>query len=262
MNRKLMGLVLAMACAAVLLASVNEMVRRVSTFHKQSGHETYVFSRIGVRSFSYADRPVTIEDDVDENDQRFVVVRYGDETLRLPVTIPGIEGLPGLGRYENWLAVLRFAPLSGRTVQQLQQDIETGSVRDRLAIVTRTPRPGSESGSWSEVWRHDWIFDLYEFMPDGSIEHDRRRFPVSKGYGRSAGSDDWGVEELAEGSWQFQAALFVMPKTRSPKYTYIDDGRASMGWTLPVASLSSLGLIAAIIIAFAPRRNDNAPAAG
>lgn len=262
MNHKLIGLILAVACTAVFLTSVIEMARRVSTAHKQSGHETYVFSRLNVRSFNYAGRPVTIEDDTDEHGQRFVVVRYSDETLRLPVTIPGTEGLPGLAPYENWLGVLRFAPLSGRTVQKLQQEIDSGTVRDRLAIVTRTPRPGSEAGSWSEVWRHDWIFDFYEFMPDGSIEHDRRRFPVSKGYGRNAGSDDWGIEELAEGSWQFQAALLVMPKTRSPKYTFVDDGRASMGWTLPVASLSSLGLIAAIVIAYSPRRNDNEPDAG
>ena len=54
------------ACAlAVLVASARSMAVRVSDFHRTSKRETFAFKPVGLREFTYANRPVSITDETD-----------------------------------------------------------------------------------------------------------------------------------------------------------------------------------------------------
>ena len=56
------------------------------------------------------------------------------------------------------------------------------------------------------------------------------------------------ITPLQERTWQYQAALHAIPKLNVPKYRFKDTAMKAMGWTLPVAMFSGLGVIAGIAL--------------
>lgn len=243
----------------VLLVSGVGMARRISAFHRREPPRVWAFQPVGERAFGYAGRSVSL---VDERDAQgdWLVVRYGDEEARLRVTIPGNPNLPGLLPHNDWMRVLRFAESSGVSIGQLQERIAAGQERDRLVIVTRTPMPGSDPETYGAVNKKGWTFDFYEFLPEGRIEHEQLGFPV-----RARPSLTRAVKGEApkkplrpvvqEGTWQFQAAMHVMPTGQGPATQgFRNDALSAAGWTLPAASLSFLALMASLALALAPRR--------
>jgi hypothetical protein len=224
----------ALLSLAVFVVSGREMARRIDEYYRTTDRRQYYFSRIDDREFVFAGKPVTIRDERGSDGGESVVVRYGDGDLRLAPTIPPASTqLPGLTRHEDWMRVLRFAE-SGRTsYEEFRRQVETARIRDRLAIVVRTPLSGSGRPELGEAFRKEWAFDFYELKPEGGFAHERLEFPK----GRKAEPG-----ELVEGTWQFYAALQVMPPLGRPSPRFTGDALPAMGWTLPAAAFSGLAL--------------------
>ena len=232
------------------------MVNRIVAFHRDHPRVFYMFNRIDTREFKYAGRPVTIADEPEKGPADAVIVHYGDQTLRIRRTLPpGIDGLPGLQEHNDWLRVMRFADASGMSDEQFQQRLGTPELPDRLTFVTRSSRPGANPESWGKVWKRDWSFDFYELKPDGTIEHERLRYPSATGMKEAKPG------ELHENTWQFQAAMYLMPQggNAGPTRNFRNDALAAAGWTLPVSMFTGLTSVMALFFAAAPRKRT-APA--
>jgi hypothetical protein len=243
------------------------MAERIARYNKAEGRVVYVFGEIEPAAFTYAGRDISVTETPAAEPGEYPALRvaYGDESLSIPITVPPkahAEQVPGLLRYQDWMKVVRFAPLTGRTLEQLERAIEAGEERDRLALVTRSFRPGANPETWGRVWRKDWIFDFYEFMPDGSIAHERFAYPTARSvaaveHRRQA---EGGIPELDSRSWQFQAADLLMPEGSAPRIIAGDSPLVAAAWTFPAAILSVFTATAALLIAFAPSRSAASPA--
>lgn len=239
------------ASAAVMVLSGGLMAWRIGSFHKNNQRAVFAFQELALRSFEYAGRPVDLTDE-DEAGIWYLRLTYGDATERLPVAVPGDRRLPGLMPHAGWLRVLRFAEADGKKLDELQAQMRAGEVRDRLVAVTRSPRPGQDPLTYGNADPRGWVFDFYEFKPEGGFEHERLRFPTTKTH--QAARDG----ELRENTWQYQAALSVMPLGFAPKPKFTNDGLKAAGWTLPATTSSMLAMIGCFAAAYQPRRRPDA----
>jgi hypothetical protein len=254
-------LAVAAVSLALLLMSVWAMGLKIDEFYRKTDHKLYIFKQVDAREFTYAGHPVTIADHREPGGAESVSVRYGDEEITLPATIqPGSPQLPGLVRHQDWMQILRFVEQGRVTLKEVDRQVKTGILADRLAIVTRTPPPGPERPELGGTFRQDWSFDFYEFKPEGGFAHERREFP---GWVRTHRKDltlerqrelAAGVE-LSEGTWEFSAALVVMPPLGRPNPKFTGDALPALGWTFPVAGFSGLALTLALATFFAPKRS-------
>jgi len=246
-----------------LAVSGTLMARRVGAFHAASPRVVYAFQPVDERAFTYAGRPVTIEDEpapppsadgvASGSPSPYLIVRYGDETLRLRVLIPRRHELPGLKTHEDWMRLLRFAPITGMDMAEFERRLGAGELADRLVIATRAGPAGVDPATWGSVWKRDWVFDFYEFRPDGGFErHERLKYPTTRGVRAPKPG------ELHENTWQFQAALQLMPQAGSigPTHNFFGNALAEAGWTLPVAAFSGLLGTVGLAFACAPRRRS------
>jgi hypothetical protein len=246
-----------------LVGSVFAMAHRIERYYRESDHRLYVWNKVGERQFSYAGRPVVIADEKTPEGSDRVSVRYGDEALSLTPTIePGPAQLPGLNRHEDWMQVWRFAEHGRASLGDVERAVTMGRIADRLVLVVRTPPPG-EAPAPNEAYRKYWLFDFYEFRPAGGFEHQRLSFPLDDARKR------WLAEhgqkpppEMTEGSWQYFAALNVMPPLWKPPQKFRADAMSAAGWTLPASAIAALALTVSGVALVAPRRNrgGDAPA--
>ena len=233
------------------------MIRRI-TEHNRANPFTFVrFQQLDIRDFEYAKRKVSLVDEQEKTGDWYLNVRYGDDALRLHVSVPSLQHallVPhGLAAHQDWMRLLRFTETKGLSDDDINRQMHEGKIPDRLVMVTRTPRAGAEQGSWAEVWRKDWVFNVYEFKPEGGFDSQRLKFPSSgQGEPDKAG-------ELAEGSWQYQAALITMPDWARPKSKFHNDALSAIGWTLPAATLSGVVLLASAAFFAASRARRHAP---
>ena len=253
------ALIAALVCLAAFVASVVAMGRRFQQFNAASGRQAFVFAGVDTRAFEFAGRPVSVTDE-DKPGQSAVLIKFGDRELRLlaPDSIkPGSAQMPGLVRHAEWLRILRFAPYTGRSREEFLKHLDEG--KDRLAIVTRRAltAPDPRTG---QVWARDRVFDFNELKSDGSIDSQTLRYPKTKGdKAPKAG-------ELREGTWEKDAAGFLLPGTPPdslsfgrPTAAFKNDAMQNAGWTLPAAVASGLGLVGALVALWGPRRAKRAP---
>lgn len=234
---------LAILSVVLLLISGWFMAQRIADFHSEHRRNIFLFKEVDDRSFTFANRKVTLTDETDKAGVDHVNIAYGDENLRLRVTIPGMKELPGLRPHMDWLRVVRFLPMnSGDAVESVKASFNGENV-DRLVIVTRTPPPGADPKTWGSVWRKDWVFDFYEFNPAGGFARERLNYPTTRR------SEPEKAGELAENTWQMQAALLLMPKGMGPNYKPKNDALSAVGWTLPAAGCSVALLLGSILVA-------------
>jgi hypothetical protein len=241
----------AAASLAVLAGSALLMAQRVARFHHDNPRQIFAFQPIDAREFAYAGRPVAITDDKSDPDHLKLNISYGEDRLELPVSIPSKYELPGLKSHEDWLRVMRFSPHSGLTTEEFQTQLDSG--KDRLAIVTRTPVQGVDPRTWGTVWKNNWVFDFYELKPQGGFEHERLNYPTKTGTAKPKEG------ELRENTWEFQAALLLMPRGGTdvgPTHNFYGDALAAASWTLPLAAFSGLVGVLALAFAVAPRRRS------
>lgn len=255
----------AIAAAVALLALFGAiasgylMARRLAAFVERHGRTVYAFRPVADTRFEYAGRPVAFDDQPATEAEPFgaLLLRYGEEQVRLRVTVAPrahAASLPGLVRHEDWMRVLRFAPLSGRTDREFAEGLASGEIADRIAVVARTPPPGADPETWGRIWRKDWTFDIYELLPDGTIRHERFAYPQGRPYSPDAPTMHNGLPTLRPDSWQFDAALHVMPEGSGPRIMAADSAIRAAGWTLPAASIAIFAFVAGLLVAVAPKR--------
>jgi hypothetical protein len=239
--------------------SINAMAGRVNKFNADADRKLWTFSDpIDTRAFRYAGREVAIKDTTGPDGKELVVTTYGERELKLtPSITPKDPKLPGLFRHADWFKVFRFAeyPKKG-SVRDFRDSLEEG--KDRLVFVTRRPLTTADPRT-GEVWARDWTFDFHEFLPDGTIHTEGFRLPKTKGDIKTPKPN-----ELSPGTWQMEAALRLMPPTPAdslnlgrPTAAFKKDAVSVMGWTLPVATLTALGLMISLALGAAPRRRHS-----
>ncbi len=243
-NARTIARVIAVLALCAMVFAAFRMASRIAEFHRLHPREVFAFQRVTYPDFAFCERKVRLTDE-DQDGTWYLRVTYGDESQRLLVTIPGNRKLPGLEPHADWMRVLMFASAVGKTIDQVHADLtaQPPRVRPRLAIVTRTPRPGEPVAYAGRLNPKAWVFDFYEFKPEGGFAHERLRFPTTG----TMQADKEG--ELRENTWEYQAALSVIPEGIAPKPKFTNDGLKAAGWTLPATTLSMLTLIAAIAAA-------------
>lgn len=251
MSHRTLPALIALVSGVCAFGTGYKMATRVGDFNDTSPRAVYAFDTRGDMQFTFAGRPVTLETDRKDPSNIMLIVKYGDQQLKLRATIPGNEHLPGLTQHEDWMRLTRFGVMSGRTMEQFKADLGVAAdLPERLAIVTKTPRPGSDPNSWGQVWIKDWSFEFHEFLPEGGFKTERFHYPTHRrGEQPKAG-------ELIENSWQYQAALMLMPQQARERLMgrYSNDAMHSLGWLLPISAFSGATCIFAIGFAAAPAR--------
>jgi hypothetical protein len=223
------------------------MGQRVVSFNRSGERTLWMLKPVSERRFNYAERPVRIEDGSDAQGREVVNVGYGQDTIQIAATIrPGDARLPGLMRHQDWLQVLRFADQGRYTTEEFEAMLARGEIKDRLTIVVRRPLV-DDPRTLGQGWKKQWEFDFYEFRPEGGFNQETWAYPS----GRTQDKIKEGM--LQEGTWQYAAALTVMPKLRKPNPRFNNDALHALGWTLPAAAFSGLGLFVALLVLFAPR---------
>lgn len=217
------------------------MASRIADYNRAKARPVFAFQEVSDQQFSFAGRDVSFSD-ADDPDGWKLVVRFGDDELRLPVQIPGDRRLPGLLPHRDWMRILRFAQSTNIDTETLQKKIDAGEIRDRLVVVTRNPRPGADPATWGRVWRKDTLFHFYEFLPDGGFAHERLAYPHTRQNQPAAEG------ELKDDTWQLQAALHVIPPGMGPKVKYREESMHAMGWTWTIAFAGVSGMIAAVVV--------------
>ena len=220
------------------VACVLVMSRRIVDDLRARPRPLFLFREVDQREFTYAGRRVSLTDATIEGGP-YVMLGYGDQKVQLHATRPSNYDLPGLGKHADWLRVLSFIDSTGMDPDQAEALSREGKVPDRLAVVTKSLRAGANPDTWGEVWKHDWVFEFHELRPDGAIQRQRLGYP-------SPGSKGAREDQIQEGSWQYNAALHLMPKG-GPTLTFRQSPVAAAGWTLPAAALSAvIGLVSLV----------------
>lgn len=264
---------LALLSLVILFGSLAVMAGRIVEYNKTQGRVTYIHSEVEEDEFTYAGLPVTLEDLPPEgaNELGSIRLTYGDEPLELAVTIPPNEfarHMPGLERHADWMRLVRFARLTDHDYTSLMEAINRGEEQDRLILVTKSMPPGVNPETWGKVWRKAWVFDFYEFLPEGGFRHERFAYPRSRSAAqqeerREAEAEGrGGIPELDTRSWQFQMAHLLMPEGTSPRIIAGDSPLVAVGWTFPACIVAVLASTAFLLLAFAPARvpQEQAPA--
>jgi hypothetical protein len=231
----------------IFVLSVVAMAQRVGEYYTTQPRALFAFKRVGEREFTFAGRPVSLTDETASGAQEgeVVVIRYGDETLKL---LPGVEPkdaqMPGLTRHDDWLRVYRFAEHGRTDSKEFEAKLEEGT--DRLAIVARRPVAGPHPRT-GIVARRDWKFEFYELLPGGEIKSEALLYPRNRP-GKVAKPG-----QIQEGTWQHDAAMMLMPAFGRPNRSFTTDALHGMGWTLPAAAFSGLVLMFSLSALFAPK---------
>ncbi|MEX0876624.1 MAG: hypothetical protein WD114_04110 [Phycisphaerales bacterium] len=273
-NRTVWWALFGLSIVAIIVAGI-VLTQRIGAYYKEADHPLFAFMQVASTDFTFAGNQITVTEVVDEQGQPAVRVTYADQELLLHTVFPPKHELPSLyDRQREWFAMLFFADRSGMTLEEFERRIAQDEIPLRLAIVTRTPfgiDPAKDARfdsitreeNWAtgEVHRDQWRFDFYEFMRDGTIAHEAKRFPESgknllrrrvsaelRGEPEPQRADD----EIREYTWQFGAAIKVM--NRPPPITQERQALLNAGWTLPVAAAGFLMLIVSFFFAIAPQR--------
>lgn len=272
-NRRVWWVLVALSFATVAFSGYS-LAQRIANYNKTSDHPLFAYIQATSTQFTFAGRAIEItEDTIDERD--VVRIKYGDEELVLDVAIPPLQPLPELHeRHQDWLTISLFADRSGLSMKDFLRLIDADEIKPRLGIITRTPfgldrleSPNHENLQQEQNWGNGEIrsdvsrFDCYEFLRDGTITHEIKRFPESgnslirrQSYAKLKGEDiPQRVEgELEEYTWQRGAALKIM--ARPPAITLEKQALRVSGWTLPATAAGMLMLFVSFFFAIAPPR--------
>ncbi len=260
-------------CALLLGVSVAGMVGRIRRFNQElaAKYPQYRFEVGTSRQFKPYGRQVTLTDlaEAGEGGRTYLVVKYGDTVEKVPVKAPPAPDLPDLGAgYNEWVKVLdiyevEWVGTDGGGGPNNRTD-KPGS--ERLVLVSRRTPEGYDPQTWGTVFRDNWTFDIYQFNQDGTIGHETFRWPRSRTAesvladqarkGDAVAAALLTIPPLQERTWQYQAALHVIPRLNVPKHRFENDAFSPhvLGWTLPVGMLSVLAGLVGLFMAVSPRR--------
>jgi len=264
-----------MALSVLTIAFSGTMLaERIGLYNSSTAHPLFAYIGVQSTSFDFADRKITLEEDTVDG-QDVVRVTYGDKELVLDVAIDPQQPFPSLfERQKDWMTMNFFADRSGMSIKEFMGRIKSDEIKPRLSIVTRTPfgidpikQPKheqiqqEENASSGDVHRDRWRFDCYEFLRDGTIAHEIKRFPESgislqyrQNFAKLKGDPipQRREGELAEYTWERGAALKIMP--RPPAITFEEQPLTVAGWTLPLTAAGFLVFLVSFFFAIAPDR--------
>lgn len=248
----------------LVIALGYHMAQRLDRYNREEGRELYIFQPLTAREFLWDGLPVGFTDDTDADGADVVVMRYGEQDFRLRSGLRSLPAeIPGLQRHESWMKVMRFIPRRGLSMDEVQGAIDAGTADERLVVVVRLQRPGVDQDSFGQVMRSDWRFQFVELLPGGGFEERVLVFPESeRAFNRRVQAARRGgrpaperrADELKFGTWEFDAALHVMPKSGPPAPQFGRGAMDALGWTLPVATVLFFVWVVALAMAFAPDR--------
>ena len=244
--------------AVVFAGAVVALGLKIADYNKNDLPARAHFSKITAERFSYGEHPISFIEETNNAGDNVVVVTFGDKELRLRETIQNDLGfVPDLRRYEDWLNVYRFVMVKGMSAKDAINGILDDTLDDQLAIVVRTPPPGTNHRTWGEVWSGGWMFDIYELKESGEIIHERLGYP-SKRKGDESPKDG----ELVEGTWQFDAAMTSIPPVSRPKPQFNSDASLRFGLDFMVAGIAGVAFAFAVGFYFSPnKRTEESDAA-
>ena len=269
-----LGLIITATAGVALAASLVFMAQRISAFNERQPSAEWHVQAVQDRAFTFNGRQISITDltpPAEASDSALPAalsstvgkmrIRYGDQSLELSVKAPA-GAFPDLGGYTEWLSLVFFAP-----IRQGQVDVNWRDGQGiRLALANRSTA-GYDSDTWGAVRIKDWVFDIVEFLPDGTFATQRMQFRDRRGRLPALASDpNTTILPIAERSWQWQAALFAVPKLQISRFRFGTDAlfgtadNPGAGLTLGATALSAmatclgLGLLLASTVKRAPRR--------
>lgn len=260
-----LGLLLGAIGGCTLIGSVWAMAQRVRSFNAAELPVLWHIETRDAREFTFqalGNRTLSLTDDFLPSGRPAVRIRFGDAEKLIAVHPPAVRDHKDLSVYDEWLSVGVVAPVRGDSITIKPDQGE----RPRVVIVNRSTA-GYDEETWGAVRIRDWLFDVIEATPDGALVarqmqfRDRRgRLPAEVDARRqlaAEGKPDPGpqvrlttVEPIEERSWEWQAALFALPRSQISRYRYRTDAvqgsddAPGMGWTLPVAGFSTLIVVA------------------
>ncbi len=260
-KRRAPALLIALLLFALGIGSTWIVASRLAEHQRLNGRTIYVFNPVVEPAFEYAGNAVTIEsiEPTEAQPLGSVRVTYGDASFDLLVPFEQrthAANLPGLVEHEDWLRVLRFAPLTGHSPEEFVRGIESGEIPDRLCVVARIPRQGADAATWGRIWKRDWTFGIHELLPDGTIRTERFAYPQGRPYDEAPPTEVGGLPVLQPDTWQYDASLYVMPTGSTPKIRIIDSALRAVGWPFAAAVVFFSLATAAAVIAFVPTRQQ------
>lgn len=263
---RIIGLTITALAGVVFVVAVAAMGYRAAAYNEAADYGRYRIEPNTARSFEVHGRPVSLTDAADAAGNPALRIRYGDAELLAPIKDPPAPDIPDLGGYAEWAAMLAIRPALRTGEPAL--DVHGNQPAPRFVLVTRTTPPGFDPQSWGSVRRADWRFTFYELKPDGTIDARTFRWPRSerseKGLERRASHHDPMAEDLAaipplqERTWEYQAALHVIPKLQMPAQRFKRTALAAAGWTFPVAGFAMLFILLGLALTFMPERKAGA----
>jgi len=246
-NQFKLGVLVATGCLATFVSSGYFMAHRVRAYYDAVPPPQHLFKQFYIREFQAFGRPTKFSDDTTPQGATAMRIDYGDQSIVVPVHPPAAPNFSELSAYNEWLAVLAFAPMfEGR----VKADPETGATDVRLVLAKRNPAPGQEDEPGGLVGRKLWTFDFVELLPEGGFATKRMQFRDRRGKLPALEADPAsGVVAIEERSWEFQAALYTIPKLHISNYRYKigavqgSGQHEGMGWTPPASAVSVLGVV-------------------
>ncbi len=252
-------------------AAIAPMAQRIAKYNASANIPTFHAEPIAGRTLRVDGFPVATLTDVEAGrGEGTIRLDYGGTETLIPVKRPPALNLPTLAGYDEWLKALAIYPVVRD--DKGQQSRVAGS--ERFIIVVRRTPEGYDPETWGEVRRIDWVFDYYELKRDGTVEKSSRRWPRSYGsenrlQKEAAGtSADLTAEQVAasqklaafeplkQRTFEYYAAMFVIPKLNVPQYKFTDTAFRPevLGWTLPSAMIAVLAFTGGLVFVIAPRR--------
>lgn len=263
--------------AAAFGVSGVSLALSIKDFNELHPRSIFYMQELNTPSFEYAGRPAELTWELDELGRGEVTLSYGDSSEAFEVGVPKALDLPGLARFDDWMKILRFVEVEpGRSSGEVFAAMDSGELPDRIAVVTRTPRPEDRKGmlgeyleqeqgiegalkvdedawGYGEVMRKHWLFSFYELLPEGGINAETLHFPSAKHMEAIVDG------ELRQGTWQYDAALRTMPKGSAPRQNFTEAALVDAGQRLGIAGVGIMLFAGGLAFAFAPTREERAP---
>jgi hypothetical protein len=265
---KTIGCVVLVASASVAGYSTLRMAQRVEDFNEVEVSTIWHAQRTRLRQFNFRGLPVSLTDAPRAPDGTSrLTLTYAGTSVELAVHTPPIPNAKDLKAYDEHLAVLAITP---NKAGKLQAD-PFSDEGWRLLVVNRQTAAGYDDDTWGHVRVKDWVFEIYELAPPGTVSMRRVQFPdragripaevdarrALKAAGQPVPADDarlTDVEKIEERSIEWQAALFAIPKAQMSRYRFKTDAvkgsddAQGMRWTLPAAGFGMMGVVAGVTL--------------
>ncbi len=252
--RKL-GIIVALVSGVVFAFSLVSLMRAIEAHNERADFPFYSFEVLDGRELTWSGRDITLTDFTDDEGRAFIKLEYGDLVIDIPVREPTAKNLPTLGLYNEWAKVLAMAEVERNDEGELDAIEGTG----RMLIVTRRTPEGYDSETWGRVRRKDWTFDYYTLETDGTVTTETWRWPPSRHESDEQRASN-PIPPLGERTWQYQAAMHVIPALSVPKQKFKNTALwyENVGPVLPIAGISALAFLFGLGFAFSPRKATSA----